>query len=82
MRAPASPGFFVDVQNDAPAAPVLNKPADGEELIVRHATLDAQNPVDPEGDAVTLTFEVASRPSPRLFVPTARGGAFALAGRF
>jgi hypothetical protein len=52
--------FFVDSINDPPPAPVLTKPADGEELLVRRPTLEATNPVDPEGEAVTLTFQVAA----------------------
>lgn len=51
--------FFVDSINDPPGTPVLNKPADGEELMTRAATLEASNPVDPEDEDVTLRFEVA-----------------------
>lgn len=52
--------FFVDSSNDAPTMPVLTKPTNGETILVRKATLQATNPIDPEGDAVTLQFEVAS----------------------
>lgn len=52
--------FFVDSINDPPGTPVLNKPTDGEELPVRRATLESTNPADPEGEAVTLSFEVAT----------------------
>lgn len=52
--------FFVDALNDPPGAPVLTKPTDGEVLMTQRATLESTNPSDPEGEAVTLTFEVAS----------------------
>lgn len=52
--------FFIDALNDPPTTPSLTKPLDGEEVVVRRATLQATNPVDPEGDAVTLQFEVAT----------------------
>lgn len=52
--------FFVDSINDPPGTPVLNKPLDMEELMIRRATLESTNPVDPEGEAVTLQFEVAT----------------------
>lgn len=52
--------FFVDSINDPPQTPTLTKPADGEELLVRRATLESTNPVDPEGDDVTLEFQVAA----------------------
>lgn len=55
--------FVVDVVNDAPAPPVLVKPRDGETLMVRRPSLEAETPADPEGDAVSLIFEVARDPS-------------------
>lgn len=52
--------FFVDGLNDPPSTPSLTKPLVGEEVLVRRPTLQATNPIDPEGDAVSLQFEVAS----------------------
>ncbi|MBL8922019.1 MAG: carboxypeptidase regulatory-like domain-containing protein [Myxococcaceae bacterium] len=51
--------FVVDVVNDPPAPPVLVKPRDGETLMVRRPSLEAETPLDPEGEAVSLIFEVA-----------------------
>lgn len=51
--------FIVDVMNDPPAAPVLDKPADGDTVLVRRPTLAAAPPLDPEGDAYSLYFEIA-----------------------
>lgn len=51
--------FVVDVTNEAPPAPTLLKPTDGEALMVRRPTLEAITPVDPEGDAVSFIFEIA-----------------------
>lgn len=52
--------FFVDALNDPPSAPVLTKPTDGQVLMTQRPTLESTNPLDPEGELVTLTFEVAS----------------------
>ncbi|MBL8956354.1 MAG: carboxypeptidase regulatory-like domain-containing protein [Myxococcaceae bacterium] len=52
-------GFVIDAMNDPPAAPVLEKPADGETVMVIRPTFSAVPPVDPEGDAYSLFFEVA-----------------------
>lgn len=51
--------FVVDVMNDPPLAPVLDKPADGETVLVIRPTLAAVPPLDPEGDAYSLFFEVS-----------------------
>lgn len=51
--------FVVDVRNDPPPPPALVKPRDGETLMVRRPTLEAVEPIDPEGDAVSFVFEVA-----------------------
>jgi uncharacterized protein (TIGR03382 family) len=52
--------FFVDQQNDPPAAPVFVKPEEQEVVMSRRPALQAQNPVDPEGDDVTLYFQLAT----------------------
>ncbi|MBX5480996.1 MAG: carboxypeptidase regulatory-like domain-containing protein [Myxococcaceae bacterium] len=51
--------FFVDTRNDPPEAPVFLKPDDSETLNIRKPTCSATNPVDPEGDAVVLHFQLA-----------------------
>lgn len=51
--------FVVDVTNEPPDAPVLLKPVDGEELMVRRPTLEVSHPTDPEGDFVSFIFEIA-----------------------
>lgn len=60
-HSPWSPlaSFVVDVMNDAPLAPVLEKPTDGEMVLVIRPTLAAAPPVDPEGDSYSLFFEVS-----------------------
>ena len=52
--------FLVDTMNEPPPDPVLVKPADGEEVMVRQPGLAAQSDPDPEGDAVSLVFQLAS----------------------
>jgi uncharacterized protein (TIGR03382 family) len=49
--------FFVDSTNDAPSAPVALNPSDAVVFKLK-PTLTVQNATDPEGDAVTYTFEV------------------------
>jgi len=51
--------FVVDVSNDPPGAPVLEKPTDGETVMVIRPTLSATPPIDPEGDAYSLYFQIA-----------------------
>ena len=60
-HSPWSPlaSFVVDVMNDPPLAPVLEKPADGEQVLVIRPTLAAVPPVDPEGETFSLFFEVS-----------------------
>ena len=49
--------FVVNAQNDAPSAPVALNPSDA--IIFTHKpTLLIQNSTDPEGDAITYSFEV------------------------
>ncbi len=55
--------FVVDAMNDPPAAPVLEKPADGDTVMVIRPTLSAIPPIDPEGDAYSLYFEIAKDPA-------------------
>jgi hypothetical protein len=52
--------FFVDTQNDAPAAADLLKPLEGDLVVVRRPALESSNPPDPEGDAIRIVFEVAT----------------------
>jgi hypothetical protein len=49
--------FTVNAQNDAPLAPVALNPSDSI-IYNRKPTLLVQNSADPEGDAITYTFEV------------------------
>jgi uncharacterized protein (TIGR03382 family) len=49
--------FVVNARNDAPSAPVTLNPSEAV-VATRKPTLTVQNAVDPEGDAVTYTFEV------------------------
>ncbi len=51
---------FVDVQNDPPSAPQLVKPAEAEVVMGRKPALSVTNPTDPEGDMVSIVFQVAS----------------------
>lgn len=52
--------FLVDTANDAPAAPVIVKPTADQTVPVVQPRLSATVPEDPEGDALTLFFEVAT----------------------
>ncbi len=52
--------FFVNSTNDAPVPPEILEPAFNEVIYSRNVTLEAQNTVDPEGDDVTVVFQVAS----------------------
>jgi hypothetical protein len=49
--------FVVNAQNDAPSAPVALNPSDAI-LFNRKPTLLIQNSTDPEGDAITYSFEL------------------------
>jgi uncharacterized protein (TIGR03382 family) len=49
--------FVVNAQNDAPSAPVALNPSDAI-IYNKKPTLIVQNGTDPEGDAITYTFEV------------------------
>jgi uncharacterized protein (TIGR03382 family) len=49
--------FVVNARNDAPSAPVTLNPSEAV-VATRKPTLTVQNAVDPEGDAVTYSFEV------------------------
>lgn len=51
--------FTVDSANDAPEAPLLEKPADGEVVLTRRPTLSVTPPLDPEDDPFMMFFEVA-----------------------
>lgn len=53
--------FMVDTQNDPPPAPVLLKPGNGDEVLVRQPGFSASSVEDPEGDGVSLVFELASK---------------------
>ncbi len=49
--------FMVNAENDAPSAPVALNPSDAM-IFTKTPTLIVQNGMDPEGDAVTYSFEV------------------------
>ncbi len=49
--------FVVNAQNDAPSAPVALNPSDAI-IYNKQPTLIIQNGTDPEGDAVTYSFEI------------------------
>jgi uncharacterized protein (TIGR03382 family) len=49
--------FMVNATNDAPLAPVALNPSDAI-IYTKKPTLIVQNATDPEGDAITYTFEV------------------------
>jgi uncharacterized protein (TIGR03382 family) len=49
--------FVVNAQNDAPTAPVALNPSDAI-IYNKKPTLIVQNGTDPEGDAITYSFEV------------------------
>jgi len=55
--------FLVDSANDPPEAPVLIKPGDGEELMVRRPGLAVINVTDPEGEDVSFVFEIDTDPA-------------------
>lgn len=46
--------------NDGPSTPMLLSPSSGSVLGARPGSLTVQNATDPEGDALTYTFELAS----------------------
>ena len=52
--------FFVNQQNDPPATPEIVKPLEGEEVMVRRPVISSSNVEDPEGDVVSLMFDLAS----------------------
>ncbi|HTM18880.1 MAG TPA: hypothetical protein VL172_00165 [Kofleriaceae bacterium] len=52
--------FLVDSSNEPPDDPVLVKPGDGEEVMVRRPGLSVLNPGEPEGEDVTIHFEIAT----------------------
>jgi hypothetical protein len=52
--------LIVDTVNSAPPVPQMVKPADGETAQVRAPALAATSVTDPEGDAVTLTFQLSA----------------------
>ncbi len=56
--APDTISFFVRGANDAPNVPVLVSPADGAQGD-GSPSLQIEEPIDPEGDAVTVDFVVA-----------------------
>ena len=66
--------LLVDTGNDPPAVPLMIKPADNEVVDDRHPALEATSVADPEGDAVTLLFQVSTDqafPSPLVAAPVA-----------
>lgn len=51
-------GFFVNAANDAPPAPVIQAPLDGEAIETYTAALTVANVQDPDGDPVTYHYEL------------------------
>ena len=54
--------FFVNAVNEPPTAPTAASPLDGELVASLAPTLQMGASTDPDGDAVTYTFEVADAP--------------------
>ncbi|MFU8805275.1 MAG: MYXO-CTERM sorting domain-containing protein, partial [Bradymonadaceae bacterium] len=52
--------FMVDTVNDPPPAPEILKPFPNEFILVPNPRISSTVPEDPEGDAVSITFEVAT----------------------
>ncbi len=52
--------FVMSTVNDPPPAPAIVKPADGDTVIPIRPTIEVSNPVDPEGQAVSVFIQVAS----------------------
>ncbi|MBS2024444.1 MAG: hypothetical protein JST92_18750 [Deltaproteobacteria bacterium] len=52
--------LYIDTSNLAPDRPQMVKPADGETVQVRAPALAATSVTDPEGESVTLEFQVAA----------------------
>jgi len=50
--------FFVNQSNDPPSAPVILFPDHGSELAAHTVTLQVQNGLDPENDALFCSFEI------------------------
>jgi hypothetical protein len=54
--------FFVNTVNDPPAAPRISAPADGAESSDISPRLEITNSADPEGGALTYSFQLATDP--------------------
>lgn len=52
--------FLVETENTPPEVPTLDKPPLGEQVLVRRPALSALTIEDPEGDAISIEFQVAS----------------------
>ncbi len=52
--------FIVDLMNDPPLAPVITKPLDGAQVLLRTPTITVAPPVDPEDDPMQLFIEVST----------------------
>ncbi len=52
--------FFVDTANDAPTAPLMEKPADKSTVLMQNPVLSAKNPTDPdEFGTLMIFFQIA-----------------------
>jgi hypothetical protein len=58
--APA--GFFVNVENDPPSAPILDSPPEGSQVAVFNPILSVRNAADPDSTGLTYNFVVATDP--------------------
>ncbi|MBA2665041.1 MAG: hypothetical protein H0U74_22330 [Bradymonadaceae bacterium] len=52
--------FMVDTLNEAPATPEILKPLPNELVVVTAPRISSSKPSDPEGDPVSIIFEVAT----------------------
>ena len=55
--------FFVNTVNDPPLPPQLTEPVDGSTVQTVQPTLTVNNTTDPEGDPISLYYEVSTDPT-------------------
>ena len=55
--------FFVNTVNDPPLPPQLTEPVDGSTVQTVQPTLTVNNTTDPEGDPITLYYEISTDPT-------------------
>lgn len=63
QTASAAASFQVDTVNRAPAAPVINQPADGVEVQTTIVDLIVDHATDPDGDSLNDIFEIDTTPT-------------------